>query len=156
LTTRENFRGICRSGRLLAVSLGVVFLLVIPAVVPTALSESSNFRPSNGVPAAWTRYAQLVQLRFKERLAADDPVAYRFHLFLENRVVSEDAPPEALVVKVWIARDGEIQQVVFAPLKDQQANDDLHALLIGGNVGEPPPPDMLQPLQLRLALSMPS
>jgi hypothetical protein len=135
--------------------LGALPLIGAPSA-PPASAQNLNFRQPNAVPASWMRYAQLVQLRFKEWLSADDPIAYRFHQFLENRVVNEDTPPEALVVKVWIAKDGKVQRVDFAPLKDAQANDDLHAILSSGNIGEAPPPDMLQPLQLRVALSMAS
>lgn len=146
-----------RLGRILwtaAGFVGVLSLLGWPGTTPSANAQNLDYRSPNAVPAAWTRYAQLVQYRFKEWLAADDEVAYRFHLFLENRAVGEDTPPAALVVKVWIAKDGAVQRVEFPSLQNQQADADLRAILTQGNIGEPPPADLLQPLHLKLALQM--
>lgn len=140
---------------LLRLILGMGAAIGIGASTSTnpAAAQNLNHRAPNTVPAAWQRFAQLVQYRFREWLAADDEVAYRFHLFLENRVINEDAPPESLVVKVWVAPDGQVERVVFPPLSDAQANEDLRTILTRGNIGEPPPSDMLQPLHLRLALA---
>jgi hypothetical protein len=140
---------------LVAGCLGAWPLLGWSAAPSPALAQSLNYRAPDAVPASWTRYAQLVQYRFGQWLSADDAVAYRFHLFLENRVVADDAPPAMLVVQAWIDKDGNVARVVFPPLKDQQADADLHTILVRGNIGEPPPPDLLQPLHLRVSLSMP-
>ena len=123
---------------------------------PLPAAPNLGYRSPNQVPAAWVRYAELLQYRFKSWLSADDDVAYRFHLFLENRVVNEPAPPDTLVLKVWVDTDGTVSRVEFPPLPDHQANEDLEALLIHGDVGEAPPPDMLQPVQMKVALKWPS
>ncbi|HTH98408.1 MAG TPA: hypothetical protein VL574_13400 [Stellaceae bacterium] len=115
-----------------------------------------DYRQPDAVPSSWLRYAQLVQYRFKELLAADNEVAYRFHLFLENRTVNADAPPDQLIVKVWVAHNGKVQKIEFPSLHDAQADKDLHAILGRGNIGEAPPADMLQPIHLRLQLQMPN
>jgi hypothetical protein len=117
---------------------------------------SLDYRQPDTVPASWVRYAQLVQYRFKEWLAADTERASRFHLFLENRTANADAPPDQLIVKAWIAGDGKVEKVEFASLHDERANQDLHAILSRGNIGESPPADMLQPIHLRLLLEMPN
>jgi hypothetical protein len=142
--------------RLLWTAAGCVGVLSLLgwSTTPSASAQSLNYRSSNAVPAAWMRYAQLVQYRFKEWLSADDDVAYRFHLFLENRAVAGDTPPESLVVKVWIAKDGGVQRVEFPSLQDAQADADLRAILTQGNIGEPPPSDLLQPIHLKVALQM--
>jgi hypothetical protein len=90
--------------------------------------------------------------RFEQWIAADDAVARRFRVYLQNRVINEDGPPETVVVMAWVRPDGQVERVAFAPLKDKQANDDLKAILTRGNIGEPPPPDLLQPVHLRLSL----
>lgn len=152
----RSLNHVCRILWAAAGCVGALGLLGLSAATPSASAQSLDYRAPNAVPVAWTRYAQLVQYRFKEWLSADNPVAYRFHLFLENRVVNEDAPPDALIVKIWIAGDGKVQRLEFSPLKDKQANDDLHTILGSGSIGEAPPSDMLQPLHLRVSLSMAS
>ena len=42
----------------------------------------------------------------------------------------------------------------FAALKDARADTDLHTILTRGNIGEAPPPEMLQPLNLRFSLNI--
>jgi hypothetical protein len=135
---------------------GMVRLFGGAAAIPVAAAKTDPYRPPDAVPASWVRYAQLVQGRLQQWLAADDAVAYRFHLFLQGRDAAANTPPAALIVKVWIARDGKVQRVEFAPLRDQQATDDLRAILTQGNIGQPPPHDLLQPIQLKLALKMTS
>ncbi len=127
-----------------------------PATISPAAAQNLGYRSANSVPTPWVRYAELVQYRFKDWLAADDEVAYRFHLFLANRVINEATPPDSLIVQVWIATTGKVDRIEFPPLKDPQANDDLRLILSRGNIGEPPPSDMLQPLRLKLSLKLPS
>jgi hypothetical protein len=57
-----------------------------------------------------------------------------------------------LEVHAWINPDGTIDRVSFSPLNNAQADADLHTILKRGNVGEAPPPEMLQPLRLRFSL----
>jgi hypothetical protein len=47
--------------------------------------------------------------------------------------------------------DGKVNRVEFDGIDDPDAINELRALLIDGNVGAPPP-EMLQPLHLRLSL----
>src|ERR1700748_487387 len=105
-------RYIKRVSRPLAMGLGCLgFLNVLGlgGTTPTTSAQNLNYRTPNAVPASWSRYAQLVQYRLKAWLSADNEVAYRFHVFLENRAVDADAPPDSLVVRVWIAKNGDVQ-----------------------------------------------
>jgi hypothetical protein len=47
-----------------------------------------------------------------------------------------------------------VERVSFAPLPDPAADGDLHTILKRGNIGEAPPPEMLQPLNLRFSLNL--
>jgi hypothetical protein len=58
------------------------------------------------------------------------------------------------VVKAWLNPDGTVERVSFPPLNDTQADQDLHTVLKRGNVGEAPPPEMVQPLNLRFSLNL--
>ena len=148
-------KAILRASRLV-VGCAAAVLFGLSAGAPAASAQSLDYRAPNAVPASWTQYAQLIQYKFRQWLSADDEVAYRFHLFLENRVLNEAAPPDALVVKVWIAANGKVQRVDFPPLQDKQANQDLQTILTRGNIGEAPPSDMLQPVHLKVQLKWPT
>ncbi len=64
------------------------------------------------------------------------------------------APPPAIVVRAWIGANGAVTRVEFASLGDPGADATLRQLLTaGGPLAEPPPPDMLQPLRVRLRLA---
>lgn len=108
------------------------------------------------MPQSWLRYAGLVSRQFEVQLAAGDPVAVRFHRFLELQATSAaDHPPlNELKVKVWIGRNGEIVHLDFASLGNAQADDDLRRLLNREPASEPPPADMRQPLILSIALQV--
>lgn len=64
------------------------------------------------------------------------------------------APPEVLTVRVWLNPDGTVERVSFPAFSDAGATRDLHTILTRGNVGEAPPPEMLQPLNLRFSLNL--
>ncbi|GGF47683.1 hypothetical protein GCM10011611_62600 [Aliidongia dinghuensis] len=121
-----------------------------------AAAKDLDYRPATAVPPSWNRFAQLVQYRFQQGLGGDDEVAHRFHVFLENRVLDTKTVPDSLIVKAWIGKDGRVEKVTFPALGDSQADDDLRTILLHAPIGEAPPPDMLQPLHLRLSLSMQS
>lgn len=46
-----------------------------------------------------------------------------------------------------------MEKVSFPALKDPKADADLRTILTRGNIGEAPPPDMLQPLALSFRLN---
>lgn len=116
----------------------------VPAVAQTA-----------DVPQAWIRYGQLAGQQFQTWLEADGDAADRLHRYLEARVLNAraDAPPPAIVVRAWIGANGAVTRVEFASLGDPDADATLRQLLTAGPLAEPPPPDMLQPLRVRLRLA---
>ncbi len=115
-----------------------------------AVAQRSDYRAAASAPAAWQAFARQLQGRFQQRLAADDDAAQLFHAQLEQRTGSGGTAPVAVTVRTWIQPDGRIERVEFEGL-DQGASINLRTLLIRGDVGAPPP-DMLQPLHLRLTL----
>jgi len=112
---------------------------------------------STALPASWSSYAGLVGQQFQAWLMGDDDVAYRLHKFLEDRAVSAtDAPPGPLLVKVWIGPEGRVTRLDFPSLGAPQADADLRQVLTTAPLSELPPPDMRQPLVLRLNLQIKS
>ncbi|KVL62947.1 hypothetical protein WT01_08670 [Burkholderia cepacia] len=107
------------------------------------------------VPQAWMRYGQLAGQQFQAWLEADGDAADRLHRYLEMRVLnaSAAAPPPAIVVRAWIGPNGAVTRVEFASLGDPDADATLRQLLTAGPLAEAPPPDMLQPLRVRLRLA---
>lgn len=87
----------------------------------------------------------------------DDDIAYRLHKYLEDRAVSAtDTPLEPLLIKVWIGPEGAVTRLDFSSLGAPQADADLRQILTAAPLSEPPPPDMRQPLMLRLNLQFTS
>jgi hypothetical protein len=105
---------------------------------------------ADSVPVRWVEYASGVTRQLQARLADDhDATAARLHAFLDARDAS------ASVLRLWINRQGAISRVTFASLGDAQADRDLRQVVTRGGFGRPPP-DMRQPLVLRLRLTFQS
>jgi hypothetical protein len=140
------FRSAAASAGLLAASVGAEAL--------PATAENGNYRSADVVPKTWQAFARQLQGRVEQRLAGDDEKARHFQDYLtrRNQEAGENgAPPLTVVLRTWVLADGSLHRVEFDGLEDPVAIDDLRALLLNGNVGEPPP-EMLQPLHLRLSL----
>lgn len=107
------------------------------------------------MPQPWIAYAQLVGRQFQGWLEADGDAADRLHRSLEARVLNAraDSPPPAIVVRAWIGANGTVTRVEFDTLGDPSADAALRQLLTTGPLAEPPPPDMRQPLRVRLRLA---
>lgn len=116
-----------------------------------AAAQDSGYSPAASAPASWQAFAKQLQGRFEQRLVGDDKDARSFQEYLVKRIAEPDAPLLAFVARVWIMPDGKIERLEFDSLNDTQIAIQLRALLTRGNVGSPPP-DMLQPLRLRLSL----
>ena len=125
-----------------------------PLFGPTDVVRAQDYRTAGGAPPSWTRFAKLVRFHFEYRMGADEAVANRFRSYLREHAGKEDGPPPALEVHAWLNPDGTVERVTFAPLKNAQADDDLHTILRRGKIGEAPPADMLQPLNLRFSLNI--
>ncbi|WP_309138226.1 hypothetical protein [Burkholderia pyrrocinia] len=63
------------------------------------------------------------------------------------------APPPAIVVRAWIGANGAVARVEFASPGDPDADATLRQLLTAGGPLAEPPPDMLQPLRVRMRLA---
>jgi len=145
----------CIRPRRSAIALSALaWLLAGPRLSPPALAQGLDYRAPDKAPASWGQFAKLVKSRFEIWVAADEVVANRFRDYLIDHAGKDDGPPQSMVVRAWLNPDGTVERVLFAPLPDPQADADLHAILKRGNIGEAPPPDMLQPLNLRFSLNL--
>jgi hypothetical protein len=137
----------------LAISSGP-FFVPTPVSVREALAQGLDYRDPAKAPPSWGQFAKLVQYRFETWIGADEEVANRFRAYVIDHAGKEDGPPPTLVVRAWLNPDGTVERVTFDALKDARANADLRTILTRGNVGEAPPPEMLQPLNLRFSLNL--
>jgi hypothetical protein len=126
-----------------------LFSAGLGVATPSAVAQRTDYRSAAAAPAAWQAFAKELQSWFQQRLAADDDAARQFQSQLEQRG-KVDATPVALTMRAWILPDGKVARVEFDGL-DPEIAVSLRALLSGGDVGAPPP-EMLQPLHLRLSL----
>lgn len=116
-----------------------------------ALADEPAYRAVAGAPIAWQTFARDVQARFEQRLAADDKDARAFQDKIAKRRRSSDVASLKFTVRTWVTPGGKVERVAFDASDDSNFVAGLRALLTGVEVGVPPP-DMLQPLQLRLSL----
>jgi hypothetical protein len=123
------------------------------AIAPVA-AQGLEFKKPDQVPPSWTQFSKLVKYRFDEWLRADDPIADRFRVYIKVHAGQWDGPPPMMTVRTWINPDGTVSKVSFSDLKDAGAASDLRTLLTRGNIGEGPPPEMLQPIHLRFSLDL--
>jgi hypothetical protein len=128
--------------------------LVLGAMNGPASAQTLDYKQPGQAPPAWVQFAKLVKYRFEEWIAASNPIAARFRVYLKASSGTSDGPPAILTVKAWVNPDGTVARVSFTEFADSGATGDLRAILSGGNVGEAPPPDMLQPINLRFSLAV--
>lgn len=112
-----------------------------------AAAHGPSYRPAPEAPAAWRAFALAVQIGLSDRLAFDDATTAP----LRQRLAKGDTAP-AVAIQVWVAASGRVERVAFAGLDDDLAAI-LRDLLLGQTIGTPPPPEMVQPLHLRLVLA---
>lgn len=117
-----------------------------------AVAAVASAQAQQTVPEHWISYATVTGQHLQSRLSeGGGELVTRLHQWLESRAAA-GAQSVAVVVKIWIAPSGEISRSEFASLGDVQADADLRAILGTQPVPQTPPPDMLQPLVLRLTL----
>jgi hypothetical protein len=119
-----------------------------------AWSQGADYREAAKAPPHWIQFAKLVKYRFEDWIGADEAIANRFRAYIREHAGKEDGPPQMLEVRAWLNPDGTVERVSFPSLNDPQADEDLRTILKRGNVGEAPPPEMLQPLHLRFSLNL--
>lgn len=135
-------------------SLGTVtglFASGLSVGIPTVAAQSGDYRSAAAAPAAWQAFAGQLLSQFEQRLGADDKQARKFQDYLAQRDAGPDAPARTVVARTWIMPEGKVERIEFDGLDDSGIAFNLRALLVPENVGAPPP-DMLQPLRLRLSL----
>lgn len=135
--------------RTLLASLGVISIAATPVV-----AQGLDYRSPNAAPPSWGQFSKLVKYRFEEWMSADEAVANRFRAWLKETAGSANGAPSSIIVKAWLNPDGSVEKVSFTPFKDERATNDLRTVLTRGNVGEAPPPEMLQPINLRFSLNL--
>jgi hypothetical protein len=114
----------------------------------------ADYISASQAPPAWTQFSKLVKYRFESWIGANDPVAKRLRAYLVSESGRPNGPPRVIEVRAWINPDGGIERVSVPTLKNAQADADLQTILKRGNIGEAPPPEMLQPLNLRFSLNL--
>jgi hypothetical protein len=143
-----------RVGRLkrLLRSLGAVTgVLAIGARASAASAQDTGYRSATTAPAAWQAFARELQVHFEQRLAVDDKDVRALRVDLAARSTGADAAPLTFVARAWVQSDGKVERVEFDGLVDTTIAAQLRTLLRSVAVGAPPP-DILQPLRLRLSL----
>jgi hypothetical protein len=116
----------------------------------SASAQQANYRPSKDAPASWQDFALDLQTRLVERLAGDDDATRLLHRLLEARGTKQ-VSGQTIIVKVWVTTSGRIARLEFDGL-DREVADALRRVFERAGVDVPPPPDLLQPLHLRLSL----
>jgi hypothetical protein len=114
-------------------------------------AASGEYRSATAVPEAWQVFARQLQQKFEQRLSGDSDGARRIQDYLMRRGGAADTPALRLVVRAWVLTDGKVSRVEVDGMDDVGMRIELRALLMAGGVGAPPP-EMLQPLNLRLSL----
>jgi hypothetical protein len=118
---------------------------------PLAAAQPQPYRSAADVPASWRDFALQLQARLQQRLAADDDIAGKVAGDMgSGGKDAADASPPTVMIRVWVSPGGKIERLVFDDFNGKAA-DALRLVLTSGDVGLPPP-DMLQPLRLRLSL----
>ncbi len=136
--------------RMLLASLGLVSVAATPIA-----AQGLDYRSPDAAPPSWGQFSKLVKYRFEEWVSADEAVANRFRAWLKQTSGTANGAPPSIVVKAWLNPDGSVEKVSFASFSDERATSDLRTVLTRGNVGEAPPPEMLQPINLRFSLNIP-
>lgn len=117
-----------------------------PIAIPQVQAESraGEVRAPASVPQTWSRFAVQVQTVFQAGLAGDDERALRAREAFKSL-------GDSVVGRVWVLPSGTIHRLEFEGAPGDLAAD-MRAVLIASAL-EAPPPDMPQPLRLRLRLS---
>lgn len=143
-----------RRAEQLAAFLGLVAAAaeLSPAGPTAAVAQPAAYRPAADVPASWRDFAAQLQAKLQARLGADTKATGKIADAMTQHGSAADpaAAAQAITVRVWVAPDGKIARVACDDVAGDAATA-LRALLGAGEAGLPPP-DMLQPVHLRLSL----
>ncbi|MFH0301487.1 hypothetical protein AAFX91_30570 [Bradyrhizobium sp. 31Argb] len=129
-------------------SFGLVALGLSAGRAP-AVAQSTDFKAASEAPAAWRDYASRLQGAFQHQIEGDGDMSQWLVTFAAGR--EKDNKPLTFVVSASILPDGRMDRIAFDSSMDPELGGRLRPLLAAANAGAPPP-DMLQPLRLRLRL----
>lgn len=115
-----------------------------------AAVENNNYRSATAAPDSWQAFSRQLREYFERQLAGDDAKARHLQDYMASLQGSGSSALN-FVLRTWVGSDGKVDRVEFDGIDDPNAINDLRALLVKGDVGSPPP-EMLQPLHLRLSL----
>jgi hypothetical protein len=135
----------------LAAASSLAFVTTSGAINETSGNQSEKPAPRE-IPATWQAFAARVQVKFQQRLAGDDAAAKQFQDYMTRRFDKPGTPPPSVIVRAWIGGDGKVDRLEFEGVFDLDVIVNLRAVLVSADVGTPPPPEMPQPLRLRLLL----
>lgn len=77
---------------------------------------------------------------------AEEETPSRFRAYLDATRSAGNAPVE-IEIGLWLGSDGGVERIRFAPFADAQANADLRSMIVGRDLGAPPP-GMLLPMRI--------
>lgn len=137
-------------GRRLAARIGGAAAGIAALFGAAGTARAQSVAPAEA-PAAWVRYADATTVTVSAWLAEEGAPAERFRAYLNQTRPGADQPVPPLDLKLWIAADGRIERIDFAPFAYEAANADLRAALVGRALPAPPR-DMLLPLRLRVEM----
>ncbi|PKP92977.1 MAG: hypothetical protein CVT77_06995 [Alphaproteobacteria bacterium HGW-Alphaproteobacteria-16] len=129
----------------LASALGVgIALCASPATAQSVSLEQA--------PAEWVRYAGYATKTITTWLEAQSEAAVRLRTYLDATRSAPDQPTAPLMLKIWIDKDGKVSRIEHTPFAHDEANADLRALIVGGELDVSPPAGMLLPLRILVQL----
>jgi len=127
--------------------LGALAVTFGTKVTTTIAAADSDHPQVAEAPASWQSFAGRLQLRLQERLSSDNEDAVRFR----GSIAKGDQGSGTFVVRVWVFPDGKVQRLEFEGGSNDDALHELSGALMGVGA-ELAPPDMPQPLRMRLSL----
>ncbi|WGS48367.1 hypothetical protein LFL96_11195 [Paraburkholderia sp. D15] len=114
----------------------------------------------DAAPSAWVSYAQQVALCLQTALADDEASASRLAGFFERQANAATAGQHVPVLrlKTWLDARGRVERIECVQGGEvgleEELEAELAALVVGRQVGLPPPRDMIQPVVVRLETPM--
>lgn len=118
--------------------------------VSTVAAQPEIYRSAAQVPQAWREFALQLQSKFVQRLASDQDAVGRLAKEMAGGAEATSAEARTVTLRAWVLPDGKVERLEFDGL-DPSVAVGLRALLSDVDGGSPPP-DMLQPVHLRLSL----
>jgi hypothetical protein len=134
--------------RWLRVAAGILTVLSAARAAPIADKQAEQ-RPAPH--ASWVEFAGRLQQQFQRELSADNKRTARFTDAMTRLLQASDRPPRSVVVRAWVTTEGKVERLELEGRQSEEALHDLYAVLGGSSVGVSPP-DMPQPLRMRLSL----